>query len=157
MRYVPSLLLESDLIALSRVSFEDREGAMLMLRTMEQLKPGITNTMFLTRGECCVVNQRTMQLEPISKRDLHRTKAELLMKSIYHHFSALLRPLRNLYKKIENRRRPISSLRYEYGEVEGRQQSFIEDKILFADPRPVVYYKMVTRALEKLNFPYEWR
>ena len=156
-RYVPSLLLESDLISLSRVSFENREGAMLMLRTMEYLMPGITNTMFLTRGECCVVNNDTFQLEPIVKRDLYRSKTELLMKSIYHHFSTLLNPLRNLYKSIENKRRPISSLRYDYGKVEERQQSFISEKIMYVDPRPVVYYKMIALALEKLNFPYEWK
>lgn len=155
MSYVPQLLYEADRLELARIQYEEKDAGKLMLKTMELLVPDIIDIPIFSHCQMWQVDKNSMMLvQPDSARDVYRSKFELLLKQLYQHAKRTLRPLRNVYRAIENHRRPLRSNNYELPKELSYQKSFIPYKIDFVDPRPAIYYKMLANALEKLGFPY---
>lgn len=155
MSYVPQLLYEADCLELARIQYEEKNAGRLMLMTMKLLVPDIIDIPIFSHCQMWEVDKNSMTLaQPDNVRDVYRSKSELLLKRIYQHAKRTLKPLRNVYRAIENRCRPLRNNCYELPKELSQQKSFIPYKINFVDPRPAIYYKMLANALEKLGFPY---
>ncbi len=151
-RYAPYILLEADCVECALVTSRQLDGAKLMLKTMGILTPSILDVDFCTRCQMHKIDKETCMLVPYENAiDVHRTKLELQLKYIYKKTGTLLKPLRNLYKQVENVIRPKKKIDLDIKEV--TYPSYISYQMQFVDPRPEFYYRMLLNAFDKLGFP----
>lgn len=152
-RYAPLLLFEADCMQLSRVAYEQREGARIMLETMRNLMPNIVDVEFCSGCHLQKLDANNMALVPTSARDFRRSKFELFLKTCYGHAKKVLKPFRNMYKVIENIYRPNSDNEsWGIENPNAKLPQFSIYPVVFSDPRPEMYYRMLVRALQSLNF-----
>ncbi len=106
-RYSELLLMENDILALSRIPLRMKDDAKLMLTVMYELYPSILDVPVFTHHQLTKFNKKDMKL--YTGKDVQRSDLVLLLKEMYHQMK-FLKPLRDIFKKVENERNKKSSI-----------------------------------------------
>ena len=97
-RYSELLLMERDILTLTRIPLAKKDGAKLMLAVMCELYPAILDVPIFTHHQLTRFNRSDMKL--YVGKDMQRSSLVLLIKKMYHKMQ-FLKPIRDLFVKVE--------------------------------------------------------
>lgn len=145
--YSNLMLMETDVVKYCRVPNLEMDDSKYMLKVMYDLYPEILQVPVFSRCAICRFDLGTMTL--YRGIDARRSPRVLMLKAVYKKMKTVLKPLRNLYKKVEhiNTSKPVCEIKQiQYNKPYHRLNSHIE----FHNDNLEIYHYMNIYAINAI-------
>ena len=153
-RYSELLLMDRDILALNRIPLMKKDGAKLMLAVMCELYPAILEVPIFTHHQLTRFNKSDMKL--YMGKDIQRSNLVLLIKNMYHRMQ-FLKPLRDLFVKMEIERIKNHEINESVPKEEDCQSNYIDNwhntlsvDLVLEEKTSQLYHTMEKKAIDSL-------